>query len=156
MVQAEGLEPSRDCSPRIFLPLRLSPPSPCTVRREGGFVVWTIPSPYGLDFGVRLIFRLDAARLVSTPSPVQGLGSGLPCERFPRVWAVLHLGFPTRALNAFKSVAYTVPPRLLNELCLIILYKSSSSRSGFLAFLHFFLRRVLIAAASRLVLIWAA
>ncbi|GJL79161.1 MAG: cassette chromosome recombinase B [Nitrospinaceae bacterium] len=47
-------------------------------RRRLTFVVWTIPSPYpGWDLG--------AARLVSTPSLHEGLGSGLPCERFPRI-----------------------------------------------------------------------
>src|SRR5690606_34378564 len=56
------------------------------------------------------ILRLDAARLVSTPSPVQGLGSGLPFDRFPRVWAVLHLGFPARALN-FRLSPLRIPFR---------------------------------------------
>ena len=32
-----------------------------------------------------LSFALGAARLVSTPSRVRGLGSGLPCERFSRI-----------------------------------------------------------------------
>jgi hypothetical protein len=43
--------------------------------RFGSFVVWTIPSPLRLR---TVAFALGAARLVSTPSRVRGLGSGLP------------------------------------------------------------------------------
>ena len=48
------------------------------------------------------VAALGAARLVSTPSrsELPGLGSGLPSDRVPRVWAVLRLrDFPRSALN---------------------------------------------------------
>ena len=52
----------------------------------------------GLDY----TFTLARPRLRCRPSSLYtfpcafapGLGSGLPCDRFPRIWAVLHLGFP--------------------------------------------------------------
>jgi hypothetical protein len=41
------------------------------------FVGWTIPSPCGVGI---LPPPSGARRLVSTPSPVKGLGSGSPCH----------------------------------------------------------------------------
>ena len=71
LVRAEGIEPSRPCGLRIFIPLRLSPP------RKYGFVVWTIPSPFPIQ-------GLGAARLVSTPS-----------RKFFRAWLGIAIsGFP--------------------------------------------------------------
>lgn len=46
---------------------------------------------------------VGAARLVSTPSrpgSPSGLGSGSPCHRFPRIWAVLRPAFPRAHSNA--------------------------------------------------------
>ena len=75
LVRAGGLEPPQALRPYGFsYQLRLSPPPGC-----GAFVVWTIPSPCA---GVP---ALGAARLVSTPSRFRGLGSGSPCDRFPRI-----------------------------------------------------------------------
>lgn len=65
----------------------------------------------GLDYTFVLAEALDAARLVSTPSP-KGLAPGLPFERFPRLWAVLLFRFPWKhSIFRFKSAAYTIPPR---------------------------------------------
>ena len=58
MVQAGGFEPPQDCSPRIFIPLRLSPPP---------FGVCGLDYPFAVP--QRYLCGLDAARLVSTPSP---------------------------------------------------------------------------------------
>src|ERR1700730_4165797 len=92
MVRAAGLEPAQ-----AFRPYGFSYHFGFRRHREV-FVVWTIPSPRQIAVG--------AARLVSTPSSWRRLGSGLPFERFPRIWAVLHPGFPARALNqSLKSVA---------------------------------------------------
>src|SRR5215470_7989302 len=101
VVRAGGLEPPQALLPYGFsYQLRLSPPSSPGTALGGGFVVWTIPSPCS---GPKTIHRrLGAARLVSTPSHRDGLGGaasqGLArdCQeqRFPRVWAVLHPGFP--------------------------------------------------------------
>ena len=44
------------------------------------FAVWTIPSPYPGK-----LRGLGAARLVSTPSPFRGLGSGLPLQVSPNL-----------------------------------------------------------------------
>src|ERR1700686_5126628 len=70
-VPAEGVEPTRPCDQRIFIPLRLSPP-PSGVR--GPDYPFTVP---------RKIRGLGAARLVSTPSSVRRLGSGLPVKVSP-------------------------------------------------------------------------
>ena len=94
LVRAAGLEPAQ-----AFRPYGFSYHFGFRRHREV-FVVWTIPSPRH--------FAVGAARLVSTPSSWWRLGSGLPFERFPRIWAVLHPGFPARALNqSLKSVAST-------------------------------------------------
>ena len=46
LVRAEGLEPSRPCEQRIFLPLRLSPPS-FEKRPKDAFVkVWGLDYPF--------------------------------------------------------------------------------------------------------------
>jgi len=42
MVPAEGVEPTRPCEQRIFLPLRLSPPSPDAM--------WHAVEVWGLDY----------------------------------------------------------------------------------------------------------
>src|SRR5215471_657113 len=101
VVRAGGLEPPQALLPYGFsYQLRLSPPSSPGTALGGGFVVWTIPSPCS---GPKTIHRrLGAARLVSTPSHRDGLGEAVSqglardCQeqRFPRVWAVLHPGFP--------------------------------------------------------------
>jgi len=76
--------------PRDFRTTSAFAASPWRVRAVGSFVVWTIPSPWRLR-------ALGAARLVSTPSrrPFdRSAWLGIACYRFPRLWAVLHLGFP--------------------------------------------------------------
>ena len=55
MVRAAGIEPARPFGLRIFIPLRLSPPS------QRGDVC-------GLDYPFTVAFAVGAARLVSTPS----------------------------------------------------------------------------------------
>jgi hypothetical protein len=45
VVRAEGIEPTRPCGLRIFIPLRLSPPRKC------GFVVWTISTTSARGLG---------------------------------------------------------------------------------------------------------
>jgi hypothetical protein len=72
LVRAAGIEPAQALRPYGFsyhFGFR---------RRREAFVVWTIPSPWRVS-------AVGAARLVSTPSPGRGLGSGLPFERFPRL-----------------------------------------------------------------------
>jgi len=82
VVRAEGIEPSRPCGLRIFIPLRLSPPRQC------GLVVWTIPSP----FPVR---GLGAARLVSTPSRNHFRAwLGIAISGFPDFEQFYATGFP--------------------------------------------------------------
>jgi hypothetical protein len=66
-------------------------------------VVWTIPSPWR-DSAV------GAARLVSTPSRRsfdRRAWLGIACDRFPRIWAVLHPRFPGGHSSCFKSLAST-------------------------------------------------
>jgi hypothetical protein len=71
VVRAEGVEPTQPCGQRIFLPLRLSPPSPKSAL--GRFVeVRGLDYPFTLP---RKIRGLGAARLVSTPS--RSIASGL-------------------------------------------------------------------------------
>jgi hypothetical protein len=111
LVRAEGVEPSRAFwTLRIFVPLRLSPPTP-----GGGFVAWTIPSPAGAIRGRCCPSSLYTfpARCRCVRDMLTGLGSGLPSPasarpglRVPRIWAVLHRRFPRRALKfLLKSVA---------------------------------------------------
>jgi len=100
---------------RIFVPATAFTASSSWSGTGRGFVVWTIPSP--CSGRGRLRRRVGAARLVSTPSrrgrPIgwRPLGAwlGIAMElRFPRVWAVLHPGFPPEHSSLYpKSVAST-------------------------------------------------
>ena len=90
MVRAEGIEPSRPCGLRIFIPLRLSPPRMCR------FVVWTIPSPFPKR-------GLGAARLVSTPSrKCFRAWLGIAISGFPDFEQFCTVGFPM-GTQAFLS-----------------------------------------------------
>src|SRR5262245_8636432 len=85
---------------RIFVPLRLSPPHRSANRAS---------AVRGLDYPFTLAgFAVGAARLVSTPSPLPELGSGLPVERLPRIWAVLHPGFPRAHSNRLSPLRLPV------------------------------------------------
>jgi hypothetical protein len=57
---------------------------------------------------------LGAARLVSTPSP-RSCGRcawlGIACDRFPRVWAVLHPGFPREHSKNSSPLRLPISPR---------------------------------------------
>ena len=73
------------------------------------FVVWTIPSPCPGAPRVRCcpsslytFLKLYALRL----------GSGLPVERFPRIWAVLHRAFPREhSIVGLSPLRLPVSPR---------------------------------------------
>ena len=73
----------------------------------------------GLDYPFTVATRLRCcpSSLYTFPNKflTLGLGSGLPCQRFPRIWAVLRPRFPEAHSNCFKSVASTVPPRPRNR-----------------------------------------
>jgi hypothetical protein len=95
----------RDSNPHGITPdgfsyqLLLSPPRDCVC---------------GLDYTFTLACALGAARLVSTPSP-PGLGSGLPSDRFPRIYC--HKDF----LNfASRSNRNSAPIPHLDELTELI------------------------------------
>jgi hypothetical protein len=82
MVRAEGIEPSRPCGLRIFLPLRLSPP-----RAAGS---WSGLSLHHARAG------LGAARLVSTPSREYFRAwLGIAISEFPDFEQFYTVGFPT-------------------------------------------------------------
>ena len=86
MVRAAGLEPARDYSQRIFIPLRLSSPSLAWRRVRG------------LDYPFTKARAVGATRLVSTPSRNRawlGIGIDITTVSFPRIWAVLLPPFPT-------------------------------------------------------------
>jgi hypothetical protein len=82
MVRAEGIEPSRPCGLRIFIPLRLSPPRQVRVR--------------GLDYTFTIPTRgLGAARLVSTPSrKCFRAWLGIAISGFPDFEQFYAVGFP--------------------------------------------------------------
>ena len=98
VVRAEGIEPTRPCGRRIFIPLRLSPPRKC------GFVVWTIPSPFPIR-------GLGAARLVSTPSRnCFRAWLGIAISGFPDFEQFYSAGFPM-GTQVLKSAASAISPR---------------------------------------------
>src|SRR5579875_3033713 len=71
---------------------------------RGGFVVWTIPSPF-------LIRGLGAARLVSTPSrKCFRAWLGIAIAGFPEFGQFYSAGFPM-GTQAFKSAASAISPR---------------------------------------------
>jgi len=72
MVRAEGIEPSRPCGLRIFVPLRLSPPR---WRVRGLDYTFTVP---------RAGFRCRPSSLYTFPEPDPGLARDCHC-RFPRL-----------------------------------------------------------------------
>jgi hypothetical protein len=72
MVRAEGIEPSRPCGLRIFIPLRLSPPRQQRVR--GLDYTFTIP---------HMRLRCCPSSLYTFPESASGLGSGLPFQVSP-------------------------------------------------------------------------
>src|SRR5262245_27243228 len=86
-MRAEGLEPPRAIKLRGFsYRLRLSPP-----RRAGR--VCGLDYPFTVPGGAG--FRCCPSSLYTFPARVRaGLGSGSPCDRVPRIWAVLHRRFP--------------------------------------------------------------
>ena len=157
MVRAEGIEPTRPCGLRIFIPLRLSPPRKC------GFVVWTIPSPFPIR-------GLGAARLVSTPSRnCFRAWLGIAISGFPDFEQFYSAGFPM-GTQVLKSAASAISPRpreighspIIKQVAMI--YASSAKRMAytrpapFLAIVFFFGRgfMMLIAEASSRVFKWAA
>jgi hypothetical protein len=95
-VRAGGLEPPQALRPYGFsyhFGFR---------RRHLAFVVWTIPSPWHEAVG--------AARLVSTPSPWRGLGSGLPVKVSPNLSSSAP-GVSPRALKGLSPMRLPVSPR---------------------------------------------
>jgi hypothetical protein len=101
MVRAGGLEPPRGYPQRIFVPATAfaAPPK----RSEGGFVVWTIPSPCPAAG-----FRCCPSSLYTFPFP--GLARDCHC-RFPRLWAVLRPRFPAAHSNVqVRCVCHSATP----------------------------------------------
>ena len=152
LVRTAGIEPARDYSQRIFIPLRLSPPRTIKLR------------VCGLDYPFTMAFAHRCRPSSLYTFPESGLGSGLApvpsTKSVPRIWAVLHPAFPTGALKSSSPLRLPVPPRPLvtayrvkcvapqGESCHQV--PAPSRRPDTLA------RRTLIAAASRFVLMWAA
>jgi hypothetical protein len=79
--------------------LRLSPSPPSRVRARGGFVVWTIPSPW------RVRFRCCPSSLYTFPLP--GLARDCHLTGFPDFEQFCISGFPGSTQTSFKSVAST-------------------------------------------------
>lgn len=73
LVRAEGIEPSRPCGLRIFIPLRLSPPRQGRVR--GLDYPFTVP---------HMRFRCCPSSLYTFPEILPGLARDCHC-RFPRI-----------------------------------------------------------------------
>ena len=80
MVRAEGVEPTQPCGQRIFLPLRLSPPS---AAQERSAKVWGLDYPFTVPRTSE--GRCRPSSLYTFPKRRFGLGSGLPLSRFPRL-----------------------------------------------------------------------
>jgi len=82
VVRAEGVEPTQPCGQRIFLPLRLSPPSPKDAlgRRVE---VWGLDYPFTVPRSSG--GRCCPSSLYTFPKSFFGLGSGLPSNRVPRI-----------------------------------------------------------------------
>ncbi len=82
VVRAEGVEPTQPCGQRIFLPLRLSPPSPKdalgrSVKVWGLDYPFTVPRTSG--------GRCRPSSLYTFPKHRFGLGSGLPLKVSPNL-----------------------------------------------------------------------
>ena len=114
MVRAEGIEPSRPCGLRIFVPLPLSPPRQGRVR--------------GLDY----TFTIPHARFRCCPSSLYTFPEALPglardCHfRFPRLRAVLHRRFPDGHSSLLKSAASAISPRPRGQLSTAQSYKQAT------------------------------
>jgi hypothetical protein len=88
VMPAEGVEPTRPCDQRIFLPLRLSPPSSKSALRRlrrgsgSGLSLHRAPdNPASLKLRrTSQEFRCCPSSLYTFPEFTSGLGSGLPFE----------------------------------------------------------------------------
>jgi hypothetical protein len=80
-VRATGLEPARACAQRIFIPS-----AAFAAARER---LWS-----GLSLRLSRRMALGAARLVSTPSPAQGLARDHHLKGFPEFGQFYIKGFP--------------------------------------------------------------
>jgi hypothetical protein len=158
VVRAEGLEPSQGLRPNGFsYPLRLSPPCRKARPRDAPASLWS-----GLylhrNRSVCRRSAVGAARLVSTPSPPEfSVGAWLGIA--------ISQGSPNLSSSAspvsrgalklrLSPVRLPIPPRPRGHLK----YKAQVPlRTVFATCLAtFFLRMILMAAASRRVLIWEA
>lgn len=95
MVRTAGIEPAREFSQRIFVPLRLSPP----LSR-----LW---SGLSLHRGVAAV---GAARLVSTPSCFQAW-LGITSKGFPEFEQFCFARFHTSTQFGLSPLRLPVPPR---------------------------------------------
>lgn len=118
MVRAGGVEPPQALLPYGFsYQLRLSPPRFRATGAAAG--LWSgLSLRRGGDLHPR--FRRCPSSLYTfpcRPASAVGLGSGLPSDRFPRIWAVLHFGFPrkhsrsaqVRCVYQFRHARVTFP-----------------------------------------------
>ena len=99
VVRAVGLEPTRACAPRIFLPAT-------------AFAAAPDRSVWGLDYPFTITGNAvpGAARLVSTPSPC-GAWLGIAILQVSPNLSSSASGVSPGALKTFKSDASTIPPR---------------------------------------------
>jgi hypothetical protein len=121
MVRAEGVEPSRAEAQRIFIPstafaARTRHSEAHASGLRSGLSLHRLPKKFsGLRCCPSSLYTFPAGTFPA------GLGSGLPCDRFPRIWAVLHRRFPDEHSSFLKSVASAcsaTPALLAAYICL--------------------------------------
>jgi hypothetical protein len=98
-MRAGGVEPPRAEARRIFLPSTAFA-APAGSATE----VWGLDYPFTVP-RTQPRFRCCPSSLYTFPEVASGLGSGLPFDRFPRVWAVLLRQFPGEHSSWSESAA---------------------------------------------------
>src|SRR5208282_3884828 len=162
MVRAEGVEPSRAVKLNGFsYRLRLSPPGRGASKRPRQ--VCGLDYPFTVPRKTR---SLGAARLVSTPSRLEHSGRawlGIAISGFPEFGQFCIAGFPGEHSSFLKSVA-SAGSATPAWLIMYSFYQRAAERTpqacfkvfGGLFFFFGFGLMTLMAAASRLVLMWEA
>ena len=105
-VRAEGLEPSRACAQRIFVPSTAFAAPPAWAGLRSGLSLHRAPD---------LILGLGAARLVSTPSRLECSGRawlGIAITGFPEFEQFCIVGFPasTQVFAQVRCVCHSATP----------------------------------------------
>ena len=111
LVRAEGLEPSRALRPNGFSYPSTAFAAPAVLQQGlgSGLSLHRVPDGHPV---VRCcpssLYTFPTGKLIAPA----GLGSGSPCYRVPRIWAVLHRRFPGEHSSfRLSPMRLPIPPR---------------------------------------------